>query len=587
MYNLGAEGNLGLDSTAIFGFDTVGLGLQGTAAPTIQGQLVAGIATPTFWLGSLGLNPQSTNFTTFDDSSPSFMSNLKGNGSIPSLSFGYTAGAKYQLKGVFGSLVLGGYDQSLFAPNPIQFTFAEDASRQLVVALQSIKWSSTSNSGGDLLPTSVLALVDSGVPDFYLPLDACQEFEKAFGLVWNATSSRYMVDDALHQNLTTLNPKVTFTLGNGLNGGETVSISLPYASFDLTQPAPPAQNTTHYFPLQRAANSTLYTLGRAFLQESYLVVDWERAKFSLSQTIFKDNVSKDIKTITSAWDRSSKSHKLSVPVIAGIAAGIAVVLVVVSVITICLLVRRRKRRKLAAAASAQQPPELEGDRLTGHARGARELGEKRENVAAELQPGYRGGQEMKLKLERETPELESAIAAKELPNRPEEVMMISNFVHELPGSEGYWPELDDTSEAVRQKKGSNPSDMLEISPVIKPDVKEPVVEEPEEEKVVRKVKSFANFRQGITKPVRKSKSGVLEKQTPRRSSIEKISLEDRPRTPQTPRSKNHFEKRKSKRKSTEKLRVQSQTEPPPPKPPPKPMTGTIREPSSTQLPGWI
>ncbi|KAL9106540.1 MAG: hypothetical protein Q9227_008455 [Pyrenula ochraceoflavens] len=590
LYNLGAEDNLGLDSTAVFGFDTVGLGLQGTSGPTLPGQLVAGIATPTYWLGSLGVNPQSTNFTTFDDTVNSFMSNLKGNGSIPSLSFGYTAGAKYRLKGVPGSLVLGGYDQSLFAPNPIQFTFAEDSSRQLVVAVQNIRWTSSSASGGDLLPNSVLALIDSTVPNFYLPLEACQEFEKAFGLVYNATTSMYVVDDALHQNLTTLNPSVTFTLGNGLNGGETVSISLPYASFDLTMPSPPAQSTTRYFPLQRAANSTQYTLGRAFLQEAYLVVDWERATFSLAQTIFGDSIAEDIRTISSAWDHNS-SHHLSVGVIAGIAAGIAVLFILITIIAVCLLFRRRKRRRLAAAtaASGHQTSELEGDRLTGHARGPRELGEKHERVAAELQPGYRGGQEIKLRLEKECPELESTIAAKELPDRTEEIAMIANFVHELPGSEGYWPELDDTSEAARKKKGSNPSDTLDISPVKSEAQQEP---SPKEENVVRKVKSFANFKQGITKPivkpVRKSKSGTLEKKT-RRGSTEKFSIDETSQTPRTTSLRVTQEKRRPERKSMEKRKIQPPVslEPLPPKPPPKPYAGMTRGPSSTQLPGWI
>lgn len=93
-------------------------------------------------------------------------------------------------------------------------------------------------------------------------------FENAFGLTWNATSELYLVNDTLHAILQASNINITFTLGVGKTGGDTVDITLPYASFDLRATPPLVQNTTSYFPLKRAANSTQYTLGRAFLQEA-------------------------------------------------------------------------------------------------------------------------------------------------------------------------------------------------------------------------------------------------------------------------------------------------------------------------------
>ena len=150
------------------------------------------------------------------------------------------------------------------------FTLAPDISRDLVVGLQSIHTSNTlSDSTTSLLPSPILTFIDSTLPYIYLPVAACQEFESAFGLVWDETSEAYWVNDTLHQSLLSTNPKLTFTIGDLKMGGPTVDIVLPYASFDLEARYPSVLNNTRYFPLQRATSEDQYTLGRTFLQEAY------------------------------------------------------------------------------------------------------------------------------------------------------------------------------------------------------------------------------------------------------------------------------------------------------------------------------
>jgi hypothetical protein len=61
------EGKLGLSNYAQYGFDSIRLGLQGSGLPITQHQVIAGIATNDFWLGSLGLSPIPFNFTNFSD----------------------------------------------------------------------------------------------------------------------------------------------------------------------------------------------------------------------------------------------------------------------------------------------------------------------------------------------------------------------------------------------------------------------------------------------------------------------------------------------------------------------------------------
>jgi hypothetical protein len=65
-----------------------------------------------------------------------------------------------------------------------------------------------------------------------------------------------------------MNPTLTFTLGNDIVDGETIFIELPYKAFDLTAEFPIYANSTNYFPLRRATDPSMYTLGRTFLQEA-------------------------------------------------------------------------------------------------------------------------------------------------------------------------------------------------------------------------------------------------------------------------------------------------------------------------------
>ena len=173
------------------------------------------------------------------------------------------------LKGVFGSLTFGGYDASRFVPNNVSFSLAPDDSRDIVVGLQSITAKNANGSTTSLLPSPILTFIDSTVPYIYLPLEACQLFENAFGLVWNATLELYLVNDTLHESLLAKNPTFTFQIGDTTTGGPTVDIVLPYASFDLIGEYPFVNDTTRYFPIQ-PGNETQYTLGRTFLQEAYV-----------------------------------------------------------------------------------------------------------------------------------------------------------------------------------------------------------------------------------------------------------------------------------------------------------------------------
>lgn len=208
-----------------------------------------------------------------------------------------------------------------------------------------------------LLPRDVYAFVDSTVAEIWLPKWACDQFERAFNLAFDPVTQLYLIDDATHRALSHLSPNITFTLSPTppSSGSSTVAITLPYAAFDLTA-RPPYRNLTsnrRYFPLRRAANLQQITLGRTFLQEAYLIVDWERQNFSVSQVAWIPNAEKKIAAITppgeSAPSENAASEVVeSAPALGnGSIIGIAVSIFIVSSIiaTLSFLLWRANRRK--------------------------------------------------------------------------------------------------------------------------------------------------------------------------------------------------------------------------------------------------
>jgi hypothetical protein len=299
----------------------------------------------------LGLGFQPTNFSNYGNPQASFSDTLYSNGSISSMSWSYTAGAYYRLKSVFGELIFGGYDAARFTPNDVVFTMTEDNLRDIVVTIRSITATTTSGNT-TLMSTPEFAFIDSVVPELWLPVDVCRQFETALGISLDNATGTYLVNASTHQNLLNLNPNITLTLGNQKTGGSTVDIVLPYAAFDLNVTAPILPNSSSlYFPLMQATDESQYTLGRTFLQEAYVTTDYNSRTFNVSQCIFDDTAPSRIVAIpsvqptstsnstTGSGSRSSSSShsKLSGGAIAGIVIGAIAGLVVIGAVIFCCL----------------------------------------------------------------------------------------------------------------------------------------------------------------------------------------------------------------------------------------------------------
>ncbi|KAK4575050.1 hypothetical protein LTR86_000902 [Recurvomyces mirabilis] len=326
------ESMLGLGGNAYYGFDVLGLGPPRSGLPSVSSTLIAGLASNDFWIGSLGLSPLPFNFTDLNDPIPSMLSTLRNQSLIPSCSWAYTAGASYKEPPVFGSLTLGGFDTRKFVPNhdDLTFSFGSDISRDLLVGLTAITYDTTGSS--PLLAQKIDIFIDSMVSELWLPLSACEAFASAFKLVWNDTIQYYLVDENVHDALLAQNPVFTFSLAQSgaEDANSTASIRLPYSAFDLNLTQPMFNTPTRYFPLKRAQNATQHTLGRTFLQEAYVIADYERGNFSVRQAAFSaTSVAQDLVAILSPIDESTRLAEKDSHLAPGVLAGIAVAAVFV------------------------------------------------------------------------------------------------------------------------------------------------------------------------------------------------------------------------------------------------------------------
>lgn len=349
------EQRVGLDGDGLYGYETLSLGWTGDSLPSAEHQIVAGIISDDFYVGSLSLNPRPNNFTDYNNPIPSLMQHLRNMSTpIPSMSWSYTAGSNNLAPKVFGSLILGGYDTTRFQPNNIEFPFGSDISQDFQVAIQKITTNLTSDS---LLSTGIISYIDTLVAEIWLPTRTCELFEDTFGLVWDNSTELYLLNDSLHESLLSKNPSVSFVIGPQVSG-DSITIELPYFNWYQTATSSYTgdNSSSLYFPLKRAANDTQYILGRAFLQSAYLSADYDRNTFNLSQALFpSSSTSANIVAIIPPLNGTATSGRnngtsgesksgISTGAIAGIAVGVAVLLAIVATV-IFILYRRKKKIK--------------------------------------------------------------------------------------------------------------------------------------------------------------------------------------------------------------------------------------------------
>jgi hypothetical protein len=269
-----------------------------------------------------------------------------------------------------GSLVLGGYDRTRHSEKMLTVPSTLDT----IVGIQSISTKFSNSTTANLLASGIIATIDTNAQDIWLPPSVCDAFASVLGLTYFPDADRYYVTDAARATLQATSPAFTFTIGTAAAGGATITIEVPYAAFDLQARYPIFRNPTYYFPIRRAANESQYTLGRAFLQEVYLSVDWERDVFNISQAVFK---SPPLPPDLVAIEPVNKTENLvprpgppGKPLAAGAIAGIAIGAFALLLFLAGLgwWLRRRKqnaKRQAEAEAALNLPPDEKKDAELG------------------------------------------------------------------------------------------------------------------------------------------------------------------------------------------------------------------------------
>lgn len=333
-----------------YGVDNVGLGETSTQSPIQMDQWVAGLASTSFFMALFGLSN-----VPFQQGA-SFLTSFRFNQAIPGTSLSYTAGC--YARDWRPSLVLGGYDSARFDPSTTLEIDVQDATvfpglGQLRVNVTAIIIAVDRDVGEHNfvvfnpqdhpqdLPTfngySLTLNIDPFTPQIWLPRSACDVFEEAFHLEWDDISQLYLLNSSIHDRLIRSNQSVTFSLNSSRSNGAIKNITLYYRTiFDLNVTYPLVESWNYYFPLKRASNPHQYILGRAFLQEAHISVDYDNGYFNLSQAK-SDGSQPDIVAIGPSTTKSfgppttkpfgpptTKSSRLSTGAYAGIGVGIGI-----------------------------------------------------------------------------------------------------------------------------------------------------------------------------------------------------------------------------------------------------------------------
>ncbi|TKA32929.1 hypothetical protein B0A50_01155 [Salinomyces thailandicus] len=366
IYDLAAEQNLFDNISGQYGLDRVSLELltesNNNSSATVDAQTVAGFASGDLWLGSLGLGTAQANFTVQNENVPSLLETLKTQNLSTSLTVGYAAGAAYASPADYGSLILGGYDQSRNDDN-ITISLGGADNQTLGVSVQNILAENTIDGTVSLFqqPAPLIATIDSTTSQLWLPQSLCDLFASAFGLTYDSVTGLYLVNDTIHNQLQQSNPTITFTIGPNTTETDSINTNIVfhYAAFDLQAGIPIYNSSTNYFPLRVAANESQYTLGRAFLQEAYIFVDWERQGLTIGQVVHQNTTKNIVPVLPPSNNGGGGGEALSSGAIAGIAVGASVGIVsAVGILLFCILGSRRRRRRMAED-DADQKPEIE------------------------------------------------------------------------------------------------------------------------------------------------------------------------------------------------------------------------------------
>jgi hypothetical protein len=260
--------------------------------------------------------------------------------------------------GVLGSLTLGGFDSARLADPGTSIEMPNENNHTLAVYVNSMMYrpdQAVDPSAISLTSTSksFRASIDSTLPYLILPDSVCDEFALRFALEYNDEWKLFTMNDSSHAANLQQNAAVSIKISADPSDSIVFTeIVLPYSAFDLSTKLPPTtnfDNETRYFPIKRSENSD-FVLGRTFLQEAYIIVDYERFNFTVAPAAFPDPSKKDLKPIFNTTYSPITSYPesksgLSAGAIAGIVVGIVVAFILAGIGAFLFWKKRRATKK--------------------------------------------------------------------------------------------------------------------------------------------------------------------------------------------------------------------------------------------------
>ncbi|KFA49043.1 hypothetical protein S40293_06190 [Stachybotrys chartarum IBT 40293] len=305
---------LGLGGNGEYGLDLVETRSSITGhAFSMAKTLLATVNTTDYFNGLFGLGITQSSFGNRVAES-ALTQAVKTYGYIPSYSYGFTAGAHY--KNTPASVTLGGHDVSRYVDHSSNFTLtrSDGMPRPLVRGIEVYArnedavpdhWTSRNSIVSDF-NGSFVALIDSTTPYLWLPDAVCDRFAEALSLTYNSTLDLYTITDDVYDEFmradafsftfSLSSPDISNDLGSPLDVPGVVNITLstrallglvqyPYmdGALNYGDPAVP------YFSLRRTPENSTFIIGRAFLQESYLITRYDEQLYSIHQALFPDD----------------------------------------------------------------------------------------------------------------------------------------------------------------------------------------------------------------------------------------------------------------------------------------------------------
>lgn len=389
IWSLGLD-HLGYPANGEYGLDLLEFqGAQNDAAFSMKSTLIAGLNTTVYFLGYFGLGSIQTNFDRVVVNAPITQA-AESSGLIPSYTYGYTAGAHYL--NTPASLTLGGYDAARFDNHDDQFILGSDDDfpwaqvRGIQVSTQgNSELASEWNSSTMILSNytnSFAALVDSTTPFLWLPPDACDAFASALNLTYSNTFDLYTLTNEQYESLRAADAyEFVFSLsslsnnddfGDPLNVPGVVNITIPSRALVGTLEYPYMEEligysspAVPYFALRKSSMSTI--IGRSFMQEAYILTNYDTMTYSIHQARFPEDPEADMDIVVVGQQsdgplpspepapeipESAPEISLSPGALGGIVAG-SIVGAVLAVVAFSMWRRRRRNAKRNQASSSE------------------------------------------------------------------------------------------------------------------------------------------------------------------------------------------------------------------------------------------